>query len=573
MKDKIFKTKIFPVILARSLNLQAFERSLPVMATPNQKSKRAFISVFDKSNLEPLAMSLIEQYGYELLATGGTYQFLKDKGLAVQDTSDITGFTELLGGRVKSLHPEIFAGILAERSKADHTVPFYIDVVVVNLYPFESEQNTPQAKQDPHHLLHFIDIGGSALIRAAAKNWPDVAVLCNPSQYDSFLLELSAHQGKLSDSFKKYLAQAAFQRSVQYDTAISQYLAQDSQGAQTSEENATLPNTIQLNLQQIQTLRYGENPHQQAALYGLNTNQPDFTLLSGKELSFNNILDMQAGWNLVMEFHQVSNTNETETNENEPSACAIIKHNNPCGVALSNISLFDAYEKAFDCDPLSAFGGVVAFNQSVDAKTATQMKEVFLEVIIAPDFEPEAIEVLSAKKNLRLVKRPISTNSETTERQEWKQVSEHLFLLQTQPLHATQQIFEAQGGTLSWMTNTKPTPQQIEDMRFAWKVVKHVKSNGIVLAKNGKTVGIGCGQTSRIGALEIALKQACDEAKDAVMASDGFFPAVDNIHAAAQARVGAIIQPGGSIKDKDVVDLANQYQLPMAMTQIREFKH
>lgn len=540
------------------------------MATPNQKSKRAFISVFDKANLEPLAKALVEQYGYELLATGGTYQFLKDKGLSVQDTSDITGFTELLGGRVKSLHPEIFAGILAERSKADHTVPFYIDVVVVNLYPFESEQQSPQAKQDPHHLLHFIDIGGSALIRAAAKNWPDVAVLCHPSQYDSFLLELSAHQGKLSDSFRKYLAHSAFQRSVQYDTAISQYLAQESpvplsQGG----DNPPLPETVQLNLKQIQTLRYGENPHQQAALYGLNTIEPDFTLLSGKELSFNNILDMQAGWNLVMEFHQTGNPDEQE-----PSACAIIKHNNPCGVALSSISLFDAYEKAFDCDPLSAFGGVVAFNQSVDGKTAKQMKEVFLEVIIAPDFEPEAIEILSTKKNLRLVKRPITaTGLETTERQEWKQVSERLFLLQTQPQQATQQIFEADGGTLSWMTQTKPTPQQVEDMRFAWKVVKHVKSNGIVLAKNGRTVGIGCGQTSRIGALEIALKQACDETKDAVMASDGFFPAVDNIHAAAQARVGAIIQPGGSIKDKDVVDLANQYQLPMAMTQIREFKH
>jgi phosphoribosylaminoimidazolecarboxamide formyltransferase/IMP cyclohydrolase len=549
------------------------------MASLNKNTKRAFISVFDKSNLEPLAKALITQYGYELLATGGTYQFLKDKGLPVQDTSDITGFTELLGGRVKSLHPEIFAAILAERSKPEHqqeshTVPFYIDVVVVNLYPFETEQQSPQAKQDPHHLLHFIDIGGSALIRAAAKNWPDVAVLCQPNQYDSFLLELSTHQGKTSDSFRKYLAQTAFKRSVQYDSAISQYLAQDLPSAPTaSEVDAPLPETVQLNLQQIQTLRYGENPHQQAALYGLNTNQPDFTLLSGKELSFNNILDMQAGWNLVMEFHEPAFQEQEEDAEHtEPSACAIIKHNNPCGVALSNVSLFDAYEKAFDCDPLSAFGGVVAFNQPVDAKTAKQMKEVFLEVIIAPDFDPEAIDILSAKKNLRLVKRPIN-QTHSDNRQEWKQVSEHLFLMQTQPQNATQQIFETQGGTLSWMTQTKPTPQQIEDMRFAWKVVKHVKSNGIVLAKNGKTVGIGCGQTSRIGALEIALKQACDEAKDAVMASDGFFPAVDNIHAAVQARVGAIIQPGGSIKDKDVVALANQHQLPMAMTQIREFKH
>jgi phosphoribosylaminoimidazolecarboxamide formyltransferase/IMP cyclohydrolase len=525
------------------------------MSTAPQR--RAFLSVFDKTGLEPLARALSEQYGYELLATGGTKTFLEEKGLAVRESSEITGFGELLGGRVKSLHPEIFAAILAERDNPQHTVPFLIDVVVVNLYPFEQERASEAAQRDPGHLIHFIDIGGSALIRAAAKNCRDVSVLCDPAQYDAFLADLAAHQGHSSKTLRQQLALAAFQRSVAYDTAIAGYFAQLTQDAPAEAE---LADTLPLTLQKVQDLRYGENPHQKAALYGLGTRSVDFEVLWGKELSFNNILDMEAGWNIVTEF--------TEGLFKDTAACAIIKHNNPCGVAISHRSVQDAYQTAFDADPLSAFGGVVAFNRPVDVETAKWMKEVFLEVILAPDFEPGAFELLQAKKNLRLVKRPLPP-AHPAEGLQLKQVSPQLFLAQMLDPAQNPDI----ATRMQVATEKKPDETMLEDMLFAWKVVKHVKSNAIVLAKEGRTVGIGGGQTSRIGALENALKQACDEAKDAILASDGFFPHEDNIYAAVQARVGAIIQPGGSIKDKDIIALANQYQLPMVLTGLREFKH
>lgn len=522
------------------------KESLPMShASPRP---RAFISVFDKSGLEPLARTLVEQYDYEILATGGTKTYLAERNIPVRESSEITGFDELLGGRVKSLHPEIFAGILCERDNPSHTVPFLIDTVVVNLYPFEKEQTSEAARQDENHLLHFIDIGGSALIRSAAKNHLSVNVLCDPSQYDAFLAAMAEGKGQPDKAFRKRLATDAFRRSVAYDSAILGYFEGEAHIPEMSE-------SLNLNFQKIQDLRYGENPHQKAALYGLGTQKPDFNLLHGKELSFNNILDMQAGWNIVMEFQ-------------ETAACAIIKHNNPCGVAISTRGLLDAYRTAFDVDPLSAFGGVVAFNRPVDAETASDMKEMFLEVIIAPGFEVGALEILSTKKNLRLVTRAVPTGEEAPGL-ELKQVSPSLFLCQARDAAQGNLIEEK----LQVATEQKPNQEQLQDMLFAWKVVKHVKSNAIVLAKDGKTVGIGGGQTSRIGALENALKQACDEAKDAVLASDGFFPHEDNIHAAVQARVGAIIQPGGSIKDKDIITLANQHQLPMVMTGLREFKH
>lgn len=523
--------------------------------------KLAFISVFDKTGVDQLAKRLVEDFGYVILSTGGTQKFLTEKGIPAIESSDITGFNELLGGRVKSLHPAIFGAILAERDKSpsdDYLMPdFFIDTVVVNLYPFEQERDNPQfassKHQDPYHLLHFIDIGGSALIRAAAKNYPDVNVLCDPAAYDAFLEALKAGNGKTDLNFRKQLAIKAFQRSVSYESAIYQEMAKD-----VTDDNG-LPDYV-LPLMKIQDLRYGENPHQLAALYGLGKRQVDFDCLQGKELSFNNILDMQAGWNIVTEF-------------SEQPACVIIKHNNPCGVALSSKSLFDAYKMAFDVDPLSAFGGVVAFNQTVDEKTAEQMKEVFLEVIIAPDFAPGALDVLKAKKNLRLVKRPLPDKTRLTGF-ELKQVTEDLYLVQTNAPDKEIRIDAlAEQEILSVVTETKPTPEQLRDLVFAWKVVKHVKSNAIVLAHEGRTVGIGGGQTSRIGALENALKIACDQSTNAVMASDGFLPQEDNIHAAVQARLSAIIQPGGSIKDPDVIALANQNNIAMVMTGVREFKH
>jgi phosphoribosylaminoimidazolecarboxamide formyltransferase/IMP cyclohydrolase len=323
---------------------------------------------------------------------------------------------------------------------------------------------------------------------------------------------------------------------------------------QQQNEAVALPDAMTLPLSKITDLRYGENPHQQAALYGLAKRGVDFEYLHGKELSFNNILDMQAAWNIATEF-------------TENAACVIVKHNNPCGVAMSTQSVEDAFQRALDTDPLSAFGGVVAFNQPVNEETAKRMKDIFLEVIIAPDFEPEAFDILSTKKNLRLVKRELPELK--VGQTDYKQVADDLFLVQTvdeKKMGQSNQLFKV-------ATDKKPSDAQLEDMVFAWKIVKHVKSNAIVLAKNGKTVGIGGGQTSRIGALENALKLACDEAKDAVLASDGFLPHEDNIYAAAHARVGAIIQPGGSVKDPDVIKLANQYNIAMITTGVREFRH
>ncbi|MEB3286918.1 MAG: bifunctional phosphoribosylaminoimidazolecarboxamide formyltransferase/IMP cyclohydrolase [Vampirovibrionales bacterium] len=541
-------------------------------ALKSPKQKVAFISVFDKTGLEPLAKALVEDFGYVILSTGGTKKYLEERGIPAVESGDITGFGELLGGRVKSLHPSIFAAILAERAKADqpdYEMPeFLIDTVIVNLYPFEKERDeqafNPSA--DPHHLLHFIDIGGSALIRAAAKNYLDVVILSDERQYGDYLCELKNGNGATSEAFRKKLAIEAFRRSVAYDSAIAAELS-----AGFSKDQALLPEQLTLSLCKIQGLRYGENPHQKAALYGIGTDQAPFKLLSGKELSFNNILDMASAWGLISEFSPAQNGSNQKQ-----YACAVIKHNNPCGVAVSKQSLSDAYQTAFNVDPLSAFGGVVAFNNPVDADTAKLMKDVFLEVIIAPEFNQDAIEILSAKKNLRLVSQPLLQTEKTNSQSlfEYKQVAPNLLLAQfsdpSQPTAIDALVGNAQVTVAS---QAKPSQAQLADLAFAWKVVKHVKSNAIVLAKNGRTVGIGVGQTSRIGALENALKIACDEAKDAVLASDGFLPHEDNIHAAAQARVSAIIQPGGSIKDKDVVALADQNAMAMVMTGVREFKH
>lgn len=516
--------------------------------------KLAFISVFDKQGVEPLARALTEQYGYTLLSTGGTKKYLADRNISVIESAEVTGFDELLGGRVKSLHPEIFAGILAEEKDLAE-VPFAVDTVIVNLYPFEAERDrlrsNPDEHVEPDHLLHFIDIGGSALLRAAAKNYPRVNALSAPTQYQDFLAELSKNQGQTSLGYRKRLAIQAFSQTAYYDALIQRQLQQE---LVKQAQLLKLPEALNLPLSKVMDLRYGENPHQQAALYGIASRTTDFECLHGKELSYNNILDMQAAWDIAVEF-------------SDSPSCVIVKHNNPCGASISGQSQADAFQRALDTDPLSAFGGVVAFNQPLTAETARRMKDIFLEVVVAPDFEPEAFDLLSAKKNLRLIKRELPTFKEGAV--EFKQVTDRLFLLQcadTQKQGAAEQALKV-------VTEKKPNNAQLEDMVFAWKVVKHVKSNAIVLAKNGKTVGIGGGQTSRIAALEHALKLACDEAKDAVMASDGFLPHEDNIYAAAQARVGAIIQPGGSVKDSEVINLANKYDIAMITTGIREFRH
>jgi phosphoribosylaminoimidazolecarboxamide formyltransferase / IMP cyclohydrolase len=520
----------------------------------------AFISVFDKSGLEPLAKALVEQYGYRLISTGGTRKFLDEKQIPSIESSEITGFEALLGGRVKSLHPEIFAGILAESQdrQSSKAIPFFIDTVIVNLYPFEAEREQQSRTQQQHtdHLLHFIDIGGSALIRAAAKNYPSVSVLSSPAQYSSFLKELSEQQGKASLDFRQQLALEAFSLTAYYDSLIAEELAgQSPRSNQTITPGLVLPETLTVPLRKINNLRYGENPHQGAALYGIATGKTDFECLHGKELSFNNILDMEAAWRITTEF-------------SENMACAIIKHNNPCGVALSSQSVADAFQRALDTDSVSAFGGVVSFNEVVTEAAAKLMAPMFLEVIIAPGFEPGAFDLLSSKKNLRLVVR--NAQSPTLKQiVEYKHVSEHLILVQG----VDSEKLAEQEKCFSVVSAIKPTSKQLEDIVFAWKVVKHVKSNAIVLAKNGQTVGIGGGNTSRIGALENALKLACDASSGAVMASDGFLPHEDNIYAAVQARISAIIQPGGSVKDSLVIELANKHNIAMVTTGVREFKH
>ncbi|MDD3593603.1 MAG: bifunctional phosphoribosylaminoimidazolecarboxamide formyltransferase/IMP cyclohydrolase [Candidatus Gastranaerophilales bacterium] len=497
--------------------------------------KRALISVYDKINVVQLAETLIKS-GYEILASGGTYKFLQENSISCTEISKYTGADEILGGRVKTLHPKIAGAILArndvqsdiEDLKANDIES--IDIVVVNLYPFSAEKT-----------VDFIDIGGVTLIRAAAKNYKFKTVITSPEQYVSLIKELEENNGITTEAYRKDLAKKAFELTFKYDKEIFATLF---------EKN--LDDNIAIDLNLLQELRYGENPHQQAGLYD-NGQRASFELLNGKELSFNNIADMNAGYKIVSEFIDVD------------CAC-IIKHNNPCGAALGE-TVAEAYQKALECDPISAFGGIVAFNNTVDEKTAKLMKEIFLEVIIAPDFEDKAIEILKEKKNLRLVKVfEAPAKFKNKKLLDIKNTGFGTLVQMNENKELTKDNFKV-------VTETKPDARMVEDMIFAWKVAKHVKSNAVVIAKDKRTIGIGAGQTSRIASMEIALAQACDEAKDAVIASDGFFPATDNIQIAGQSRISAIIQPGGSIKDQDVIDECNRYNIAMIFTGIRHFFH
>jgi len=504
--------------------------------------KRAFISVYNKDKIVDFARQLSENFGYEIISTGGTYKELKNNGINAVEISEITGFTELLGGKVKSLHPKIHAGILASRNSQDELAEMennnvsLIDMVVVNLYPFIEASKDDSA--DASKLIQLIDIGGVTLLRAAAKNFSSVTPVYSSDLYDRILEELDENNGETSYELRKELAVSTFQYTSTYDSIISQQLDLRLNDLSADE----MPEIFNLNLKKAQDLRYGENPHQKAALYKLPSSV-DFELLQGKELSYNNFVDLTAALNIVSEFIDI------------PAAC-IIKHNNPCGVALGE-NITEAYIKAFDCDPISAFGGVIGLNESVNKDMAKHIREIFFEVVVAPNFTQEALEILQAKKNLRLVK--VSMNM-----LEYRHsLKESFKVLPFGVLVQTADQAELQKENFKVATSHKPTEEQIVDAVFAWKVAKHVSSNAIVVAKNRKAIGIGCGQTSRIASMEIALNNACD----------GFFPAVDNIHAAAHARIGCIIQPGGSIKDKDVIAEAEKYNIPMILTSIRHFKH
>ncbi len=500
--------------------------------------KRAYISVFNKEGIVDLAKKL---KGWEIISTGNTCALLKENGIDAVESSTITGFNELLGGKVKSLHPKIFAGILADEIEAKTLDEEPFSLVVVNLYPFENYINK---KVDINTLIKNIDIGGVSLLRAGAKNFQNVCVICDTTDYN---LDFE----NIDEETRKRLALKVFETTSKYDFLISEELNKNFDNYR--DENK-LNETEALYLTSKKELRYGENPHQQAALYQ-NPQVPtlDYEILNGKEMSYNNIVDTTAVLDILSEFY-------------DTNATVIVKHTNPCGVALGQ-TLLSSWEKALDCDPLSAFGGIVGFSKTVDDKLAKRLVSMFLEVVIAPDYTDEALELLKTKKNFRVIK----LNTPLSDYKSF--VPKEVKITPFGTLVQEKDIKELTPETFKTVTKKKPTTEQVEDMVFAFKVCKHLKSNAIVVAKDLRTLGICGGQTSRVGSVEIALSRVCDSPKDAVLASDGFFPATDNIDIAAQNRISAIIQPGGSIKDEEVIKLADKYSLVMITTGIRHFRH
>ena len=525
-----------------------------------QPVRRALLSVSDKTGLVDFARALADR-GVALVSTGGTARTLREAGLDVADVADLTGFPEMMDGRVKTLHPVVHGGLLALRDNAEHVAAMEahgigpIDLLVVNLYPFEA---TVAAGADYDTVIENIDIGGPAMIRAAAKNHAFVNVVVDVQDYDAVLAELDANAGQTSYAFRQKLAQTAYARTGAYDAAVSTWMA----GAlgETAPRRRVFAGTLS------QTMRYGENPHQDAAFYTDGSAIPGVataTQHQGKELSYNNINDTDAAFQLVAEFAP-----------GDGPACAIIKHANPSGVARGE-TLADAFGRAFDCDRTSAFGGIVALNQPLDGDTARAITQIFTEVVIAPDASDEAKEVFSAKKNLRLLTTgglPVPTAARAAVRQVaggWL-VQDH-------------DIGHVASGDLKVVTKRAPSDQELADMAFAWTVAKHVKSNAIVYAKGGATVGIGAGQMSRLDSSTIAALKAErmaealglseTTAKGSVVASDAFFPFADGLLAAAEAGATAIIQPGGSMRDDEVIAAADEAGLAMVFTSMRHFRH
>jgi phosphoribosylaminoimidazolecarboxamide formyltransferase/IMP cyclohydrolase len=530
------------------------------MVSHPRRITRALLSVSDKSGLVDFAKELTG-YGVELVSTGGTAKALKDAGLAVRDVSELTGFPEMMDGRVKTLHPKVHGGLLAIRANAEHTAAMQkhgikpIDLLVVNLYPFEETVAKGAAFDD---CIENIDIGGPAMIRAAAKNHADVTVVVEPADYEKVLSELALHSGMTSLELRQKLAAKAYARTAAYDAAISNWFA--------AALHDDAPDYRAFGGKLIQALRYGENPHQKAAFYrggneraGVSTARQ----LQGKELSYNNINDTDAAYECVAEF-----------DPNRTAACVIVKHANPCGVAEGE-SLLDAYRKALACDSTSAFGGIVALNRKLDAEAAKAITGIFTEVIIAPDASEEAIKIVAAKKNLRLLlagSLPDPRGGGLTV----KSVAGGL-LVQSRDNAVVDEM------QLKTVTKRSPSEQELADLRFAFRVAKHVKSNTIVYAKNRSTVGIGAGQMSRVDAARIAARKAEDAARDlqlkepltkgSVVASDAFFPFPDGLLVAIQAGATAVIQPGGSVKDADVIKAADAHNVAMVFTGTRHFRH
>ncbi len=512
--------------------------------------KRALVSVSDKTGLADLAAAL-NRLGVEILSTGGTAKALRDAGANVKDVSDFTGFPECLDGRVKTLHPKVHGGILGRRDLPSHTEKMAelgieaIDMVVVNLYPFEA--TISQEGVTLEEAIENIDIGGPAMIRSAAKNHRDVAVVVDPQDYPAIIEELAASNGSLSDETRQKLAVKAYAHTAWYDGRITAWLS-DRMGLAEK-----LPDRKIVQLEKVQGMRYGENPHQAAAFYRqagtAKGGVADAIQRHGKELSYNNIVDMGAAYELVSEF-------------TEP-ACAIIKHTNPSGCARAEKSL-DAYVTARECDPVSAFGGVVAFNKVVDIETATELAKLFVEIVIAPGYEPAAMEALMAKKNVRIMELPLLKPNKT----------EPMFKsVRGGALVQDDDFLTADESQIRVVSQRPPTDDEMKALRFAWTVAKHVKSNAIVYADANSTIGVGAGQMSRVDSSKIAISKANRPVKGSAMASDAFFPFRDAIDAAAEAGITAIIQPGGSVRDEEVIGAANEANIAMVFTGIRHFRH
>ena len=515
-----------------------------------QKIQRAILSVTDKSGLVEFARKLAGM-GVELVSTGGTAKLLRESGISVKDISDLTGFPEMLDGRVKTLHPRVHGGILHRRSDKSHrdAVDVHgilpIDMVVVNLYAFEKTASKPGVQFE--EVIENIDIGGPSMIRSAAKNFQDVAVVTSTADYQGIADEMSKSGGSLSLATKWRLAQQAFATTAAYDSAIASTLETIGDD-QLVKPAGGFPQNLRLSLQKIADLRYGENPHQKAAMYsdGSAKGIANARQIQGKELSFNNIVDLQAAWDLAQEFDE--------------TVCAIIKHTNPCGTATAR-TLVEAYKKALEVDPVSAFGGVIGVNRPVDGATAEEMAKLFLEVIAAPSFDEEARTKFAAKKNLRLVE-----ITPTPEKWVLKNVSGGILLQDAD----TRQLTEAD---LKVDTKRQPTPEEKRALLFAWKVCKHVKSNAILYARDGQTVGVGAGQMSRVDSAKIGAMKAVLPLKGTVAASDAFFPFPDGVEQIAKVGSTAVIQPGGSVRDQEVIEAADRLGLAMIFTGVRHFRH
>ena len=509
--------------------------------------KRALLSVSDKSGILEFAQ-VLEEMNYEILSTGGTKRFLEENGVSITAVDEVTNFPEILGGRVKTLHPLVHGGLLAKHDDAQHQSEMAengispIDIVCVNLYPFRDTISKPDVTVDD--AIENIDIGGPTMLRSAAKNHAYVTVIVDATDYERVATELRG-QGATTPETRRRLAAKVFRHTAAYDSYISNYLTELS-----GEE---FPDQLTLTYELQQSLRYGENPHQKAAFYRSPLGS-DFSIASaeqlhGKEMSYNNIQDANAALQIIKEF--------------ELPAAVAVKHMNPCGVGTGE-TIADAFNKAYEADSTSIFGGIIALNREVDAETAQHLSQIFLEIIIAPAYSEEAIEILTQKKNIRLLTIPF----DSTKRDKWNTVTVEGGLLVQQP-----DTFGYDDADLKIATDRKPTEEEMKALKLGWSVVKHVKSNAIVVSDAEMTLGIGAGQMNRVGAAKIALEQAGERATGAIMASDAFFPMSDTVEAAAKAGIKAIIQPGGSKKDQESIDKANEYGIAMVFTGIRHFKH